>query len=143
MKFILFFLLMSTYSIAQTTKDGSTSSSSNTSATRSSYDVGDYQIDGVSATEKLNQAKQGQFNNVTYNAASAPTGGCSVTCDCPGTYDVCQGGTCVNISTGGGGCNPSFSGQLVRGDSSCQYLCNGSMFVCPASGASCGGGGGK
>jgi hypothetical protein len=75
MKFILLLLLMSTYSIAQTTKDGSTSSSSNTSATRSSYNVGDYQIDGVSAAEKLNQAKQGQFNNISYTAGGSTTGG--------------------------------------------------------------------
>ena len=57
---------------------------------------------------------------------------CSSACDCPGSYDVCISGLCVNKQTG---CT---TGQVAKGDSSCKWSCNSGMWTCPVGGTACG-----
>jgi len=57
---------------------------------------------------------------------------CSSTCDCPGTYDVCEFGTCVDRTTG------CVDGSYAKGDTSCQPLCSGGFWGCPPDGVPCG-----
>jgi hypothetical protein len=119
------------------TRNGSTGGSSATSG-RLSLDITKYTIDGVSATDKINDAKQGKFHNVALSSGGGGgAGGCSTSCDCSGTFEVCNGGTCVDISTGLWQCDPAYHGQNVRGDASCQYRCQAGNFVCPAGGEAC------
>jgi len=134
MKMLIVLSMIATHSYAQQT-------TSDTNL-RTGYNINDYQIDGVCASEKMNQAKQGIFNNIRYTAGGGSTSPeCTSACDCIGTYEACISGSCQDISGKAPGGSCTASGQLVRGDSSCQYLCQGSLFVCPASGGPCGGGG--
>ncbi len=57
---------------------------------------------------------------------------CASSCDCPNPGDVCEKGTCVDRTSGG-----CINGTYSRGDNSCQWLCNGGMWTCPANGQVC------
>ena len=58
---------------------------------------------------------------------------CATSCDCPNPGDVCERGACVDRSAGG-----CVNGTYSRGDSSCQWLCNGGMWTCPVNPTICG-----
>jgi hypothetical protein len=62
---------------------------------------------------------------------SSPTP-CSSACDCPGSYDVCDRGTCVSRPTG------CIDGEVAKGDASCKWTCNGGSWSCPVGGTACG-----
>lgn len=69
---------------------------------------------------------------------------CSSSCDCPNSFDVCVSGKCENRE------HNALAGMMAKGDTTCQWLSQGpGIWSCPASGASCfgggvgGGGGGK
>lgn len=78
----------------------------------------------------------GKVKVVCQSSPTPPTGSCSSSCDCPGMMDVCEGGVCVDRSSGA-----CIDGTLARGDASCQFLCTGGSWSCSAFGSACGGGG--
>lgn len=69
-----------------------------------------------------------------------PPGSCSSDCDCPGQYDSCESGSCVDFSSA------SYCPEdgLVRGDAMCQWQCAGGttgggvLWQCPVNGQVCG-----
>ncbi len=70
------------------------------------------------------------------SASGTPCGAaatsCSTACDCPGSYDVCDRGTCVSKPTG---CT---TGEMAKGDSVCQWRCNSGGWTCQVGGTACG-----
>lgn len=64
---------------------------------------------------------------------------CSSACDCPNSMDICSGGSCVTITTSHPLCTAN-PGVLVKGDATCQWLCQSGSLMCPAGGQVCGGG---
>lgn len=65
-----------------------------------------------------------------------PTTSCSSSCDCPNSFDVCESGRCVRRESG------CLSGTYAKGDSSCQWICQGGYWACPIDVGPCGGGSG-
>lgn len=67
---------------------------------------------------------------------------CTSACECPNSMDACSSGSCVTITTSHPLCSSS-SGILVKGDTTCQWLCSNGSLTCPAGGQVCGSGGDK
>jgi hypothetical protein len=70
-------------------------------------------------------------NVLKYEITRNLSGTCSTSCDCPKANDVCEGGTCVDRTTG------CIDGTLARGDSSCQWKCINGFWSCPSSSQAC------
>jgi hypothetical protein len=69
---------------------------------------------------------------IRLNCNGGASTSCSNTCDCPGTYDVCEYGVCVDRTAG------CVNGTYAKGDVSCQLFCTGGSWDCPADGVPCG-----
>lgn len=71
----------------------------------------------------------------TLSCSKTPTStSCSTACDCPGTYDVCSRGVCVSRSA-----TTCTTGDVARGDASCQQYCTSTNnWNCSATLSACG-----
>lgn len=72
----------------------------------------------------------------TCKAPATPCGStttaCSSSCDCPNSFDVCVKGVCTDRTTG------CLTGEVAKGDNSCQWTCNSGGWTCKAGSTACG-----
>lgn len=120
----------------------------NNNANSSAYFAGNAASAGANAvgaaqsagSVNINSVGNGGIINADPYITNIPSGPpCNDTCECPGSMDVCSNSVCLTITTSHSMCQGG--GVLVKGDSSCQWLCSGGSLSCPASGQVCGGGG--
>ncbi len=70
------------------------------------------------------------INNTTKKVRLS-CGVCLTTCDCPGSFDVCESGICVNRQVG------CMEGSIAKGDATCMWKCSSGMWNCPYPPAPC------
>jgi hypothetical protein len=87
-------------------------------------------LDTTPATCPLN-ARVGFVINNTTKKVSLSCGGCLTTCDCPGTFDVCESNICVNRQVG------CMEGSIAKGDAICMIKCTSGSWNCPYPPAPC------